>query len=223
MKEWVPDATSPITPPTLPITESTEVPIPSVRVSPVGPEPPQTTNDRGVLFTEEASLSAHAIERPSASPTLTPQSETRRIRSPISPVRTPTPVSEPEDPKRQELLEKLSNVNSRYDELQKAFRGLPHSSQRAHKVTLFVPQNDTIGLVRITVQRLDDFNEDTRVELEIRSADEERVAQGFQTLLRVKGAIVNEEEMADIEEKVLAFVEGPKNRSLERCNSSPGN
>jgi hypothetical protein len=110
----------------------------------------------------------------------------------------------------------LSSVKSRYDDLQKAFRGCHTTLKELTKSLSLVPQSDTVGLVRITVQRLDDFNEDTRVELEIRSADEERVTQAFQTLLRVKGAITSEEEMVDLEEKVTAFVEGT-DKSVSRA------
>jgi hypothetical protein len=42
--------------------------------------------------------------------------------------------------------------------------------------------------------RLDDFSEDARVELEIRLADEERIARGYATLLAVPGAITSEAE-----------------------------
>ena len=210
------DATSPISPP-LPVTaESAEPIIPSVHVSPVDPEPTPTISDHDISPTEEASPLVHSPKRPLAPLELTPQSAVSEIRSPVSTVRTPTPAVEVEDPRRRELLEELISVKSRYDDLQKAFRGCHTAIKEVTKSLSLVPQNDTVGLVRITVQRLDDFNEDTRVELEIRSADEDRVAQGFQTLLRVKGAVVSEEEMADLEEKVTAFVQGT-DRSVSRA------
>jgi len=202
------DATPPITPSLPVIVESAEPSISSVHVSPVDTEPAPETDDRDVSPTEEASLPVQDLKRPLATLTLTPQSSVSETRTPISTVRTLSPPIEPEDPKPRELLEKLSSVKSRYDDLQKAFRGCHTALKELTKSLTLVPQSDTIGLVRITVQRLDDFNEDTRVELEIRSADEERVTHAFQTLLRVKGAIASEEEMADLEEKVTAFVEG---------------
>ena len=207
-KERNVDATPPISPSLPIIVESVEPFVPSVHVSPVDPEPSPTAIDRDVSPTEDASLPVHNLKRPSATLSLTPQSSVSEIRSPMSSVRTPSPAIEPEDPKRRELLEKLSSVKSRYDDLQKAFRGCHTTLKELTKSLSLIPQSDAIALVRITVQRLDDFNEDTRVELEIRSADEERVTQAFQTLLRVKGAITSEEEMVDLEEKVTAFIEG---------------
>lgn len=190
------------------IAESAEPSIPSVRVSPAIPEPTPATNDCEVSPTEEAPPPTQDLKRPSATSNLTPQSSVSGIRSPISAIRTPSPAIEPEDPKRRGLLEKLSSVKSRYDNLQKAFRGCHVALKELTKSLPLTPRNHTLGLVRITVQRLDDFNEDTRVELEIRSADEERIIQGFRTLLRVKGTIINEKEMVGLEEKVTAFVEG---------------
>ena len=201
-------ATSPISPPLSATVESVEPSIPSVHVSPVDTEPTPMVSDHDVLSTDEASTPAYDLEHPLSSLALTPQSMVSDIRSPISTVRAPTPAAEPEDPKRQELLEGLLSVKSRYDDLQKAFRECHTALKDLTKSLSLVPQSDTVGLVRITVQRMDDFNEDTRVELEIRCADEERVAQGFQTLLRVKGAIASEGEMVDLGERVTAFVEG---------------
>lgn len=210
------NAASPITPPLPVIMESAETSIPSVHVSPVDPEPAQTINNRDAPPAEEVSLPVNDLKRAPASVTLTPRSAVLEVHSPISPVHTPAPIVEPEDQKRQELLEGLSSVKSRYDELQKAFRGCHTALKELTKSLSLIPQTDTVGLVRITVQRLDDFNEDTRVELEIRCADEERVTQAFQTLLMVKGAIVSEEEMAHLEEKVIAFIEGT-DKSVSRA------
>ena len=201
-------ATSPITPPLTVIVESAEPSIPSVHASPIDPDPAPTIGDHDFPSTDEASLPEQNLKRPPTPLTLIPQSAVSEIRSPISTVRTSTPAVELEDPKHRELLEKLSSVKSRYDNLQKGFRGCHTALRGLTNSLLSAPQSGTVGLVRITVQRLDDFNEDTRVELEIRSADEERVTQAFQTLLRVKGAITSEEEMIDLEEKVTAFVEG---------------
>jgi hypothetical protein len=58
------------------------------------------------------------------------------------------------------------------------------------------------------LSRLDDFNEDARVELEIRIADEERVARGYAMLLAVPGAIASAAEAQDVEGAVRAFIEG---------------
>jgi len=215
-KERTVDAASPITPPLPIIVELAEPSIPFVHISSVDPEPAPELNDSDASPTEEVPLPAHDLKQPLATLSLTPQSSISEIRSPISTIRTPSPAIESEDPKRRELLEKLTSVKSRYDDLQKAFRGCNTTLKELTKSLSLAPQSDTVGLVRITVQRLDDFNEDTRVELEIRSADEERVTQAFQTLLRVNGAIASEEEMMDIEKKVAAFVEGT-DKSVSRA------
>ena len=209
-------AASPITPPLPVIVESGEPSIPSVHVLPVSPAPASAINDSEVSSTEEASLPVRGLKRPLSTLSLTPQSSVSEIRSPTSTVRTPSPAIEPKDPKRRQLLEKLSSVKSRYDDLQKAFRGCHTTLKELTKSLSLIPKSDTVGLVRITVQRLDDFNEDTRVELEIRSADEERVILAFQTLLKVKGAITSEKDMADLEQKITAFVEGT-DKSVSRA------
>jgi hypothetical protein len=210
------DASPPITPPLPTAVESAEPPIPSVHISPVDPESTSAIYGYGVSPTKEASLPMHDFKRPLTPLTLTPQSTVSEIRSPVSTICTPTPAIEQGDPGRRELLEKLSSVKSRYDDLQKAFRGCHTALKELTKSLSLVPQSDVVGIVRITVQRLDDFNEDIRVELEIRRADEERVTQAFQTLLRVKGAVTSDEEMVDLEEKVTAFVEGT-DRSVSRA------
>lgn len=214
-KEGNVDVTSPITPPPQVIVESVDPSIPSVQVSPVDPEPAPTVNSSCVSPTEEASPAADDPRGPLASLSLIPRPAVLETHSPISTVRTPEPKAEPEDPKHRELLERLENVSSRYDDLQKAFRECHTTLKELTKSLSSAPQSDTVGLVRITIQRLDDFNEDTRVELEIRSADEERAIHAFQTLLRVKGAI-SSEEMGDLEQKITAFVEGT-DKSVSRA------
>lgn len=205
------EANSPITPPPQVIVESKDPSIPSVHVSPVNPEPTPLVSDSHMSPTEEASPPVDDGKGPLGPLTLTPQPAVS-----VTTARTPSPAVELEDPKRRELLEKLSSARSRYDDLQKSFRDCHTAIKELAKSLSSVPQSDTVGLVRITVQRLDDFNEDTRVELEIRSTDEERTTQAFQTLLRVKGAITSEEEMGDLEKKITTFVEGT-DRSVSRA------
>ena len=200
------DEIPPITPP-LPLVV-TEPSIPLTRASPADPELVPTISGRSVSPNEEASLPAHDLKWPQAAPTSSLQSGASETPPPIPTVRTPTPAARAEDLKRQELLHELLSVKPRYDDLQKSFRECRTALKEIIESLLSVSQNDTANLVRIFVQRLDDFNEDTRVELEIRGADEERVTEAFQTLLRAKGAIISEEEMADLEEKVTAFVQG---------------
>ncbi|KAF9792156.1 hypothetical protein BJ322DRAFT_998121 [Thelephora terrestris] len=215
-KEMTAEATSPTIPPPQVVVESTDPSIPSVHVSPVDPEPTPSLNGHHVPTMEEASTYVDDSNGPVAPPTLAPQRSASGICPSVPTARTPTPAIKSGDPKLQEMLEKLSGVKSRYDDLQKAFRECHTTLHDLTKSLSSVPQSDTIGFVRITVQRLDDFNEDTRVELEIRSADEERTTQAFQTLLCVKGAITSEAEMGEVEQRITAFVEGT-DKSVSRA------
>lgn len=208
------NAASPITPPPQVIVESVDPSIPSLHVSPIDPEPAPTINNRPMPPTE-APPPADSPKGPLLPLSLAAQSIVSETHSSISTIRPPTPKFE-QDPKRQEFLVKLTGVMSRYDDLQKSFRECHTALRELKKSLASIPHGDTVDLVRITVQRLDDFNEDTRVELEIRNADEQRTAQAFQTLLKVKGAIPNEEEMSDLERKITAFVEGT-DKSVSRA------
>jgi hypothetical protein len=109
---------------------------------------------------------------------------------------------------RNDLLNGLVDVRNRYDHLQRAFRNCHLALKDLNESLKSAPQSDTIDLVRIAVTRLDDFNEDARVELEIRVDDEERTTKAFETLLHVKGAITSDEEAAEVELNVQAFVNG---------------
>jgi hypothetical protein len=73
--------------------------------------------------------------------------------------------------------------------------------------------------------RLDDFSKDARVELEIRLADEERIARGYATLLAVPGAITSEAEAQDVERAVHELshvhVQAPSSPSPSSSSSRP--
>ena len=107
------------------------------------------------------------------------------------------------------LLGELRNTKIRYDELQRAFRDC-HLALRELDQTLqaFPTTSLPTSALQTIFARLDDFNEDVRVELEIRIADEERIARGYATLLAVPGAITSEVEAQDVERAVRAFVDG---------------
>ncbi|KAI0050879.1 hypothetical protein FA95DRAFT_1603157 [Auriscalpium vulgare] len=115
----------------------------------------------------------------------------------------------PESPTSPSLLSELAKVKSRYDTLQRAFRDC-HLALRDLKQTLATTQSSSVSssVLQTALSRLDDFNEDARVELEIRVADEERISRGYVTLLSVPGAISSQSEAADVERAVNAFVDG---------------
>ncbi|KIK71040.1 hypothetical protein GYMLUDRAFT_235421 [Collybiopsis luxurians FD-317 M1] len=96
------------------------------------------------------------------------------------------------------LIDELTRVSHRYDELQRAFRDCHLALQELRKMISSAesdtsPSTRTINgvstqLFQAAVERLDNYNEDARVELEIRAADEALLAQGYQTMLTLSGS-----------------------------------
>ena len=103
----------------------------------------------------------------------------------------------------------LDQVSHRYDSLQRAFRDC-HLALKDLKnsISSISPITDTVAILRVAIQRLDDFNEDARVELEIRITDEELTTRGYQTLLNVPGAISDDKDQVEVENRIKAFVDG---------------
>jgi hypothetical protein len=124
------------------------------------------------------------------------------------------------------LVTELEKTKTRYDELQRAFRDC-HLALRDLRQTLqilppsssFSSSSVPISALQTIIARLDDFNEDARVELEIRIADEERIARGYATLLAVPGAIASEAEAQEVERAVRAFIEGSGDETVARAQS----
>jgi len=102
---------------------------------------------------------------------------------------------------RHPLLAELARVSHRYDDLQRAFRDchlalqdlrkiISNSSKSSSATSKSSPSTfNTPQIWQTAFERLDDYNEDARVELEIRTADEALLAHGFETLLSVPGAL----------------------------------
>lgn len=129
-------------------------------------------------------------------------------KSPSSPASSISQLS-PKHPSPPLLLAELGNTKTRYDDLQHAFRDC-HLALRELGQTLQTTSSTSVptSALQTIFARLDDFNEDVRVELEIRIADEERIARGYEMLLSVPGAITSETEAQDVERAVRAFVDG---------------
>ncbi|EGN95848.1 hypothetical protein SERLA73DRAFT_19762, partial [Serpula lacrymans var. lacrymans S7.3] len=110
------------------------------------------------------------------------------------------------------LISSLAQVQVRYDTFQRAFRdchlALKDLKRSLLPLTEHLTEPNTSSALERVIERLDDFNEDTRVELEIRIADEELVAHGFETLLAVPGAIADATERTQVEQNLTAFVDG---------------
>ncbi|TFK19155.1 hypothetical protein FA15DRAFT_709245 [Coprinopsis marcescibilis] len=100
------------------------------------------------------------------------------------------------------LLKGLVRVRGRYDDLQRAFRDchlgleslretlgpsttIPEPSSLTFPSTSQIPRK----VLQVVLDRLHDFVEDARVELEIQISDEELLVKGYETLLAIPGAI----------------------------------
>ncbi|GLB34477.1 hypothetical protein LshimejAT787_0200420 [Lyophyllum shimeji] len=130
---------------------------------------------------------------------------------------TPKPTPHP-------LLAELAKAEHRYDALQRALRdchlALESLSESIPLTSDPRPGSGNVApdVLRTALQRLKDYTEDARVELEIRVADEALAARGFETLLSVPGALALSSPSADqdedtpsrsdIERQVEEFVSG---------------
>ena len=119
------------------------------------------------------------------------------------------------------LVAELIKVKHRYDDVQRGFRDCQSALKELKKTLGSLPLQttltsfDMVSVLGKAVERLGDFNEDARVELEIRVADEERIASGYEALLSIPGAMssyddTNAEKMDEREviKEVRAFVDG---------------
>ncbi|KAJ4486191.1 hypothetical protein J3R30DRAFT_3327111 [Lentinula aciculospora] len=100
------------------------------------------------------------------------------------------------DAERHPLITELIHVSHRYDDLQRSFRDCHLALQELRKTlsAAEILEKTSEGapqtfpgishqIYQAVVERLDNYNEDARVELEIRAADEALLAQGYQTML----------------------------------------
>ncbi|KAI1788360.1 hypothetical protein LXA43DRAFT_974837 [Ganoderma leucocontextum] len=123
--------------------------------------------------------------------------------------------------KETSLLVDLAKVKHRYDDIQRGFRDCQLALKELKRSLGSLPlqtapsSSDMASVLGKAVERLGDFNEDARVELEIRIADEERIASGYEALLSIPGAMsscddTNTEKMDEREviKEVRAFVDG---------------
>ncbi|OBZ65721.1 hypothetical protein A0H81_14230 [Grifola frondosa] len=107
------------------------------------------------------------------------------------------------------LLVDLTRVKHRYDDFQRAFRDCYLALKDLKKDLLSQSYpSDMLFMLSKAVERLNDFNEDARVELEIRITDEERIISGYEALLSIPGAISEEVDEAAVELEIGAFIDG---------------
>ncbi|KAF7778953.1 hypothetical protein Agabi119p4_3298 [Agaricus bisporus var. burnettii] len=113
------------------------------------------------------------------------------------------------------LLKSLYESRNRYTHIQNSFHNC-HIALEHLKSHLTLPINNNnnnlpYDALRIIVQRLDDYTEDVRVELEIRVLDEDVLGRGYETLLMCSLSPSGGEEgkwNEEEEEEVLDFVNG---------------
>ncbi|TDL27319.1 hypothetical protein BD410DRAFT_782408 [Rickenella mellea] len=151
------------------------------------------------------------LHHPDGSPPLSLQSDKHPFRV-VSPAEPENAVSESNcavgvavSPcMQQELLARLAQVRHRYEKMQRGFSDC-HTSLQVLRRSFSNPTLEGFpGILQRAVDRLDDFTDGVRVELEIRIADEERISKGYETLLSIPGAFQDEqakiETLYDIEE-----------------------
>ncbi|KAJ3854903.1 hypothetical protein EV368DRAFT_35906 [Lentinula lateritia] len=122
----------------------------------------------------------------------------------------------------QSLIAELNHVNHRYDDLQRAFRDCHLALQELRKtLSSTIVADDVSGtsihtvngissqIYQAAIERLDDYNEDARVELEIRAADEALLAQGYQTMLSVSESHdLSNPSTGELEAQIRGFISG---------------
>ena len=206
---------------------SEHIPEPHATTSAPSPSPIAATNKPFPAFSREQSGDSNApvalsqdISRTSKShpPPPLPLEATGLGLSSLSPT-SPKSTLTASDNEETSLLFALANVKNRYDIVQRGFRDCHLALKDLKKTLADLPSSsssspsDMSATLRRAVERLADFNEDARVELEIRIADEERIASGYEALISIPGAMshsddanhIDEEEMA---KEIRAFVDG---------------
>ncbi|KAH6887333.1 hypothetical protein BKA70DRAFT_1122250, partial [Coprinopsis sp. MPI-PUGE-AT-0042] len=158
------------------------------------------------------------LSTPRPEPPPLPTSPPPSLSVPQSPIPKPVPLPH-------HLLEPLQRVKGRYEDIQRGFRDC-HTSLESLKTLLASPrlENDSVGpipfeILRVALDRLNDFVEDARVELEIQTSDEELLAKGYETLLAIPGAMgavspsplstsLSAAAISETERQIEAFVYG---------------
>lgn len=167
----------------------------------------ERNEDSGVFFTSAAT----SPEAQAVSPANEPNNLTTNAIPSLPPPSIPDEISS--------LLSSLSEVSHRYDTLQHAFRDcslalkdlkrlLPPIAIASPPTPTPTPSHSPQSFLRIALERISDYTEDARVELEIRITDETLAIRGFETLLTVPGALsLSSDSNLDLEE-MRAFVDG---------------
>ncbi|KAG8909314.1 translation initiation factor eIF4A [Tulasnella sp. 417] len=215
----------PVAPPTLTMDVAVESPKPSptlqllspvVVVAPVPVTPPTLTTDVAVESPKPSPipqlLSPIVIDTPVAG-AVTPVAPSVNSSVPVTPhsAKPTSPLPAPPAP----LLADLSQVSFRYESTSTALRNCSALLSRlkadfaGSTLQLPSPPPATVPIFRSYLDRISDFLEDCRVELEIRIADEARLAKGFETMLALPlAAAGSNTDLAQMEVRIRHFVDG---------------
>jgi len=175
-------------------------PSPSLSSSPTASTPLQTGTELPPFLDSSDPLATEAASFLSLSLIPSPLPDT--IAESIPPDTLPLDQSDSLQPQPQ-LLAGLLQVQHRYDDLQRGFRDCHLALEALKDGMSSVPLDNTFpnsvfavrstgispGVLQTALDRLNDYTEDARVELEIRVADEALVARGYEALLSVLGAL----------------------------------
>ncbi|KAF8881486.1 hypothetical protein BD779DRAFT_1675431 [Infundibulicybe gibba] len=196
------------------------VPPPSIFVEPEqsGPELPHQVVDSSPHGDTDVSVpapipkNAHDTDDTDTEPSLTPPS-----------IEAPTPHESPVLPPGPALNETFPIISPTHPEAVEAPAPHPLIAQLAQTRHRYDDLKHTFET------RLSDYTEDARVELEIRIADEELLARGFETILSIPGALSHSStstgagddsppSQTEVEAQIEAFVSGAEpsvQRSLQ--------
>lgn len=172
---------------------------------------PRPRQDVSFVTSIEQALNSEQSEFSPSSPSSREALEKMHVFSDSVPQQTLSEITKasiPDQPQHS-ILSELEKVRYRYDNLQRSFRDCHLTLKDLKKTVTSIPSHsESVTVLRTAIQRLDDFNEDVRVEVEIRITDEELATRGYQTLLAVPGAISDDAEQAEVESQIKAFVDG---------------
>ncbi|KAF8310218.1 hypothetical protein DL93DRAFT_2084809 [Clavulina sp. PMI_390] len=172
------------------------------------PEEPPMKDSVSESESNSETMSSAELELPEA--TLQPATEgPASSASPQSPsnvvvAAVPPPVQEAVDDETQQLLTRLDAVTDRYETLQRQLRECHKSLASMKNDWLSRNSSSTGSMMLPAIERLDDYAEDAMVELEIRAADDMRLAEGYKTLLRVSGPMLS---LAPSTSEIEAFLD----------------
>ncbi|KAG8905962.1 hypothetical protein FRB99_007896 [Tulasnella sp. 403] len=216
--------------PPLPVPQPLET-IPKLAVQPTSPEPVTPKISTYVVPQSEVSPVLEVDVIPEEPPVvqingaislldIRPEPSPLIIPAPITSEPSPSPVAlnssiePPAEPSESELLlQELLSTSGRYNSISSSLKNCHTSLSRLKldfdsvQPTPAVSFRD-VALIKGYLDRLNDYIEDGRVELEIRIADEARLAKGYETVLGVPGALPEDGLASELGTQIVHFARG---------------